>query len=142
MTLLDIIKEYHALIWDKKDLSAVEKYFHPHAIIHSPLKEAKGPLELVEVLKNWHIGFPDLKVTWEHFICEGQKVVSQWHAEGTHTGTFLGIEPTNNTISYSGTSIYELDGNHISQYWAYVDMDNVKHQILAKKTGGQTASSV
>ena len=37
--------------------------------------------------------FPDLQITVEDQIAEGDKVVTRWRARGTHTGTFQGIPP-------------------------------------------------
>jgi hypothetical protein len=76
MTNLQLIKDYQKLVWDNKDISAIEIYFHEDALINSPVKKTKGVEQLKEVIKNWHNGFPNLKVHWDDFICEKDQVVA------------------------------------------------------------------
>lgn len=129
MNNLEIIKAYHTHIWELKDFSGIESFFHSDVLVHSPLETTRGVEHLISILDRWNTGFPDLHVSWDDFVCEGQKVVAQWRAKGTHTGVFLGIEPAGNTIEYPGVSLYELIDGKISQYWAYVDMSHIRAQL-------------
>jgi len=128
---LQIVKNYQQSIWDSKDISVIEKYFHDDAIIHSPVKKTKGVGELKKIIKNWHIGFPNLKVYWDDYIVENNKVAARWHAKGCHKGSFLDLPPTTNNISYSGVTIYQLKDTKIIEYWAFVDMEHIKSQLGA-----------
>ena len=129
MSNLQLIEDYQRLIWHDQDTSAIEKYFHPDAVINSPIKKTQGITYLKEVIQNWHIGFPNLKVFWDDFICQKDQVVARWHAKGCHEGNFLGISATNKNISYTGVTIYQLENNKVIQYWAFVDMDHIKKQL-------------
>lgn len=131
MSHLDTIKQYHTLIWDKKDIHAVDQFFDSEALIHSPVKTTQGTESMKSVITQWHQGFPDLVVHWDDFICEDDKVVSRWHAEGTQRGEFLSKQPTNNKVTYSGMTIYQLRDNKIVQYWAMVDMGSIEKQLSA-----------
>ncbi|WP_419421413.1 ester cyclase (plasmid) [Legionella sp. D16C41] len=129
MNNLEIIKAYHSKIWDKKDLSAVKLFFDAEALIHSPVKTTKGTEQMTDVIARWHKGFPNLKVYWDDFICENDKVVSRWHAEGQQEGEFLDKAPSKVHVNYSGVTIYQLKEGKITQYWAIVDMDMLKKQL-------------
>jgi len=129
MNNLDIIKAYHARIWEDKDLSAIDEYFAVEAVIQSPIKSTQGTKEMKEVIAAWLEGFPNLKVFWDDFICEGDKVVSRWRVTASQEGAFLGHEPSNKEVNYSGVTIYQLDGAKITQYWAIIDMDTLMNQL-------------
>jgi len=129
MSNLDIIKAYHAKIWDDKDLSAIDEYFAKDAVIQSPIKTTQGIEAMKEVIAQWLDAFPNLTVYWDDFICEGDKVVSRWHVMASQNGAFLCREPSNKEVNYSGVTIYQLDGGKITQYWAIVDMDTLKSQL-------------
>jgi predicted ester cyclase len=129
MNNLATIKSYHAKIWEKKELSAIDDYFATNALIHSPVKTTQGTSEMKEVIAMWHKGFPNLKVHWDDFICQSDKVVSRWHAKGQQEGEFLDKAPSKNEVNYSGVTIYQLDNGKITEYWAMVDMETLKKQL-------------
>ena len=67
---LEIIKAYQTAIWDNKDITAIDTYFDDKAMIHSPVKASIGSAALKEVIAKWQVGFPDMTVRWDDFICE------------------------------------------------------------------------
>lgn len=129
MNNLVTIKAYHQKIWDEKDLNAINEHFSAEAIIHSPVTTTKGIDDMRSVIKAWHTGFPDLHVTWEDYICEGDKVVSRWRSRGKQVGEFLGKEISNREVDYTGITIYQLTDNKIINYWANVDMLTLNKQL-------------
>jgi len=56
---------------------------------------------------------PDLHITIEDQIAEGDKVVTRWTWSFTHTVPFLGAAPTGKHISWTGISIYRLESGKI-----------------------------
>lgn len=129
MNNLQIIKEYQSSIWDDKDIGAIDNFFRKDAIIHSPVETTQGTDKMKAIISQWHKGFPNMKVYWDDFICEEDKVVSRWHAEGIQSGEFLGNPPTEKPIMYSGITVYQLDDEKINEYWAFVDMNNILKQL-------------
>lgn len=129
MSNLQLIESYHAAIWSDKDLSAIDRCFHENVQVHSPVKPTQGTQQLKEIISKWYAGFPDLKVHWDDYICAGNKIVSQWHAQGHHDGDFMGIPATKKNIRYSGVSIYQLENGLVTEYWAYINMDHVIKQL-------------
>lgn len=131
MQNLIIIKDYHSQLWDEKNIAAIDTFFSDNAEIHSPVENVLGTEKMKAIITEWFTGFPDLMVTWDDFICDENKVVSRWHAQGSHQGEFLGISATQRAVAYSGITIYQLDNEKINQYWALVDMHTLMQQLAA-----------
>lgn len=129
MTGKNIAKEYAHRIWDQQDLNAIHDLLDPGIIIHSSLGDFKGPEAMQKVVYAWLIGFPDLAVTNKAVICEHDLVVIHWQAKGSHNGSFKGIHPTGNSVSYDGVTIYRIKDYKIIEYWAYIDMQHLLNQI-------------
>lgn len=129
MNNLEIIKTYQNILWVDKDISVIDKIFDKNVQRYSPLQSIPGTEKMKASILQWYKGFPHLKVYWDDFICEGDKVVSRWHAEGLHEGEFLEYPPSLKNVQYSGVTIYQLDQGKITHYWAYVDMGTIKKQI-------------
>ncbi|MCF6807696.1 ester cyclase [Thiotrichales bacterium 19S9-12] len=129
MSHLKTIKKYHDIIWKQKDISGIDKLFNEDVLIHSPLESVHGTKRMKQIVQHWYDGFPSLEVYWDDFIEQGNKLVCRWHAQGIHEGQFLGFQPTSKKVIYSGITIYQFSNNKVSDYWAAVDMENIKNQI-------------
>ena len=77
--------------------------------------------ELKKVINDNLSAFPDLQVTIEQQISEGDMVVSLYTARGTHQGIYRGVTPTGKAVEYSVVSIHRLSDGKITEGWRVVD---------------------
>jgi len=75
--------------------------------------------------------FPDLHVTVEDMIAEGDKVVAYKTVAGTHRGTHLGIPPTGKRVQWQNIGIYRIKNGKIAEYWGLLDEMSLKRQLGA-----------
>jgi predicted ester cyclase len=61
--------------------------------------------------------FPDIELTIEDVIAEGDKVVVRYTARGTHKGVFQGIAATGRQVSWAGINIYRHEGSKAVETW-------------------------
>ncbi|HEY8505179.1 MAG TPA: ester cyclase [Gemmataceae bacterium] len=61
--------------------------------------------------------FPDLRVTVEGTVGEGDNVVVRWLATGTHTGEGLGLPPTGKHISIRGMTWIRFENGKMAEGW-------------------------
>jgi steroid delta-isomerase-like uncharacterized protein len=73
--------------------------------------------------------FPDLTITIEDLIAEGDKVVTRLTARGTHQGTFRGIAPTGRVVSWTGIRIFRIAEGKIVEHWANWDDLSLLQQL-------------
>jgi steroid delta-isomerase-like uncharacterized protein len=94
-------------IWNKGNLSAVEELYDANCVRHDPASPefTTGLDNLKQLATLYRTAFPDLLVTIEDMIVEGDKVVTRWSSRGTHKGELQGIAPTGREITSSGISI-------------------------------------
>jgi predicted ester cyclase len=60
--------------------------------------------------------YPDLHVTVEQQIAEGEWVVSRITARGTHLGTWLGMKPTGKRVEVTGVNIDRVVDGRIVEH--------------------------
>lgn len=70
--------------------------------------------------------FPDLTVTLEDLIAEGDKVVARWTARGTHKGEATDprigrVRPTGKSIAVTGITILLIRGGEVVDTWGVTD---------------------
>ena len=69
-----------------------------------------------------HAAFPDLHITVEDTITEGDKVVGRNSLTGTHRGAYMGLAPTGRRVVYSEIFIFRLAEGRIVEIWGVVDV--------------------
>ena len=72
--------------------------------------------------------FPDLQVTVEAMIAEGDKVIAYKTLTGTHSGPHLEIPATNRRVQYQIISIYSVKDGKITGYWGLQDEISLMRQ--------------
>ena len=108
----------------------IDELVEPDAVIHTPLPiEATGAQLLKEVFHRLHRAFPDLHITIEDLIEEGDKVVSRNTVTGTHQGEYMGIPPTGKSVTYNEIFILRFTGGRIAETWGVVDVFSQMKQL-------------
>lgn len=74
--------------------------------------------------------FPDLHVTIEDMIAEGDKVAARVTVRGTHTGNLMGnIAPTGRHATWTGIDIFQIAGGKIIGRWNQRDLLRLMQQL-------------
>jgi steroid delta-isomerase-like uncharacterized protein len=68
-----------------------------------------------------HTVFPDMRLTEEAMLCEGDLVASRWTVRGTHRGEFMGAPPSGKRVTITGMSMYRISDGKISEGWVSDD---------------------
>ena len=105
------------------DLIAQDFFYHvqPHQI--------QGLDVIKQVIKDEVKGFPDLHVTIEDIIAEGDKVWVRLEQTGTHTGEFRGLAPTGKKIKYTAVAIWRIANVKIVEGWGVYDFLDYYKQL-------------
>ena len=74
-------------------------------------------------------GFPDIKITFEDIIVEGDKVACRYYLAGTHRGEFLGIRPTDRQFRVNGMTVFSFCDAKVIERWNLVDMMSLMEQL-------------
>jgi predicted ester cyclase len=64
---------------------------------------------------------PDLRITIEDVIAEGDLVAARNTFSGTHTREFQGLPPTNKRITFSGLEFNRLADGKVVEHWFELD---------------------
>ena len=73
--------------------------------------------------------FPDLHVTIEDVVAEGDRVVVRTTYTGTHQADLQGIPATGKTVSESAITIFRLANGKIAEGWLVADNLGLMQQL-------------
>jgi predicted ester cyclase len=111
------------------------------AIGHDPAlpEPVKGPGGLKEAARGYREAFPDLKLTVEEIVAEGDVVALRWTARGTHKGDLFGIAPTGKEATVTGITIDKYSGGKVVESWTNWDTLGLLQQLGAVPAAMQIA---
>jgi steroid delta-isomerase-like uncharacterized protein len=109
---------------------AVDEAFAPDALLRVPLPiQTKGAEAVQEVFDRLFRAFPDMRVTVDDVIAEGDKVVAKNTVTGTHKGDYMGIPATGKSVTYNEIFIARFAGGRIAETWGVVDVLSQMKQL-------------
>ena len=73
--------------------------------------------------------FADLQLTVEDAVAEGDLVAQRVHFEGTHTGEFQGLPPTQRKVSFSGLELNRFVDGRVADHWFQMDSLTLLQQL-------------
>jgi steroid delta-isomerase-like uncharacterized protein len=100
-----------------------------HHMPMSPEPLGLGPFE--EMLNGFLAAFPDMQVTLEDLVAEGDRVAARTSFRGTHRGEFMGIPATGKQVAFTGNDIYRIVDGRIAEEWAQFDALGLMQQLGA-----------
>jgi predicted ester cyclase len=110
----------------------IDEAFEPDVQIRTPLPvEATGAQALKQVWATLLRGYPDLHLTVEDLIAEGDKLVCRNVVTGTHHGEYMGIAPTGKSVTYNEIFIVRFVNGRIAETWGVVDVLSQLKQLGA-----------
>jgi len=123
----------------KYDLA--DELLQAKAIGHDPALPGpvQGPEGLKESARAYRAAFPDLKLTVEDVVGDGDLVAIRWSAHGTQKGELFGIAATGKEATVTGITIDRYSGGKLAESWTNWDTLGLLQQLGAVPTALQTA---
>jgi len=126
-----IIRRSFEELWNKGNLSVADEFFAPNYSHHDPSTPdlGRGPESEKKRATLYRTAFPDLRLTIEDIIAEGETVTARWSCRGTHRGDLSGIGPTGNQINISGVTVARLSNGKMVEGWVNWDALGLMQQL-------------
>ena len=119
-------------IWNQGKLAVIDELVASDATFHDPSVPGgkfTGPQGMKQFVQIYLGAFPDVRLTINDQIAEGEEVVTRWTATGTHSGELMGIAPTNKRATVTGVDIDRYQGGKVVEAWASYDMLGLLQQL-------------
>ncbi len=117
--------------WNKHDPSVLDTLFSNDATLHDPQNKsiAKGPQGAKSTLATYLKAFPDMKISIERDIAEGDYVVQHLVATGKNTGEFNGMPATGKNTNVTGVMTSKIKDGKVVEAWSLFDSLGLLQQL-------------
>jgi len=125
-----VVQRVEAMVNDQ-DLDVVPELFAEDLVVrfHGGREELQGRDEFSAYLAETFEAFPDLSMTFEELVGEGDTVVVRYTGRGTHVGEYRGVKPTGQSVDLSGMRIARVEDGNITEAWGQRDDLGVLAQL-------------
>lgn len=108
-------------VFNRGNLIVLEKIVHPEYRYSSSTEKMQGIEDLKSFILGLRSAFPNLKITIEEQVGEGENICTRISVTGTHQGDFLDIPPTGKEINVQGIVLSRLENGLIRDEWELLD---------------------
>ena len=117
-------------IWRTGNASLIDEHMAPNYVLHKPPTGFAPDREgLKAILHAMRSAFPDLRMTVEDVVAEGDKVVQRRLYEGTHKGELFGIPASGKSVSVSQITVSRVADGKFVEEWAETDFLGMLQQL-------------
>src|ERR1700690_2180446 len=95
----EVTRRFSAEVWGEGNAALADELIAPDLVEHTPFPApAPGLAGHKMGLAMFRSAFPDLKLTVDDVMAEGDMTFLLWHGDGTHTGDIMGISATGKKV--------------------------------------------
>ena len=131
----ELVRRWFEQVWNQGRADAIDEMFSKDGVAHGlsedPLKPLRGPGDFRTFHAQFRTAFPDITVTVEDTIAEGDKVVARCLVRGRHAGGSLGLAATQSPVEFTGISIVRVKNGKIVEAWNNFDFMKMYRQLGA-----------
>ena len=117
-------------IWRTGNANLIDEHMAPNYVLHKPptgfAPDREGLKAIVHAMRS---AFPDLRMTVEDVVAEGDKVVQRRLYEGTHKGELFGIPASGQSVSVSQITVSRVADGKFVEEWAETDFLGMLQQL-------------
>ena len=108
----------------------IEEFYPPDLVWHEPDQDIRGYEEARQFVSTFFDAFPDINITVEDAIAEGDQAVTRYTIRGTHRGETEEFgPPTGRQMEVEGITIHRIEGGKIVEEWERYDNLSVMQQL-------------
>lgn len=113
------------------DVDRIDEYVTEDFVCHHLAGggELTGADEYKERIHELRDAFPDLRMSEELLVVDGERGSGHYRWGGTHEGEMAGIPATGKTVDTTSLSLMRIEGERMAEMWVYGDGQGLMRQL-------------
>ena len=135
-----ILHRWFEEVWNNGRAELIDEMIAPNAIAHGLEdpngNEVRGPEEFKKFHHSFRSAFPDIHISIEEMVSEGDLVVGYCKIKATHTGAGFGMESTGKPVAFEGMLMFRVRDGKVVEAWNSFDFLKMFQQMGVVKLAG------
>jgi predicted ester cyclase len=123
----ELVQEYYERVLNGRDLDAVGEFFADDRVVEGVRRGCFAYFE----------AFPDLHVSLDQLLAEGDSVFVRSTMTGTHDGEYKGIPATGRNIAAESAEVYRIADGKFVGYWCLANVAGLMRQLTEEPVAAQ-----
>jgi len=132
-----IVRRLFEEAFNKRNAGVINELLAANYVNHDFPAPAPGAEGFRQVNALFLTAFPDMHVTFEEELAEGNMVITRGYFTGTHKGEFQGVPPTGKQIKVKYIDIWRVENGKLVENWVQMDQLGLLQQLGVVPTPGQ-----
>jgi len=125
-----VIRTWFEEVWNQRREAAIDRLFAPEGVVHGlPGGDLRGPGSFKQIFQTFSGAFPDIHITVERTMTDGEYISALCRVQGTHTGPTLGMPATGKRVDFQGITMGRVSGGQIQEGWNVFDFLAMYQQL-------------
>ena len=110
----------------------IDEVYSADVVDHNPQPGQGAGIDGVKMIIGlYHAVFPDLHVTNDDMLIDGDRGTLRWSATGTHEGDQLGVPATHKSVRLTGIDILKIERGQVVERWGEANGLEMMQQLSA-----------
>jgi predicted ester cyclase len=127
----DVVRSYYAQVINGRDLDAVESFFADERMVEG----VRGGCF------SYFTAFPDMHVSLDELIAEGDTVFLRSTLTGTHDGEYKGIPPTGRHVATECAEVFRIADGRFVGYWCLTNVAGLMRQLTEEPAASPVSAT-
>ena len=116
--------------WEISNPENLDEVYPPDVVWHMPEQDLSGIEEAKQYASTFFEALPDVSISVEDLLADGDKVASRVRFRGTHQGETEEFgPPTGRQVELEGITIHRIEGGKIVEEWERYDNLGLLQQL-------------
>lgn len=125
-----LMRRYYEEVFNQRNLGALDDFLAPNQVDHTlPPNLPPTTAGSKQATAMFLTAFPDLHVTIDDMIAEGDQIAIRFTSHGTQRGSFGGMPPTGRQVTIPSYLIARIADGKIVEQWGLDDQLGMLRQL-------------
>jgi steroid delta-isomerase-like uncharacterized protein len=113
------------------DTAAILRVLAPDFVDHTPSPgQGEGARAFIDQkLADLRAAFPDVELTVDDELVDGERIAWRWTLRGTNQGPFAGYPATGRAVEFGGVNIEVVADGRVVEHWSVYDSLQMLQQL-------------
>ena len=126
-----VVRDYYERVINERDLDAVAEFFADERMVEGVRKGCFAYFE----------AFPDMHVSLDELIVEGESVFLRSTLTGTHDGEYKGIPATGRHVAAESAEVFRIHDGKFAGYWCRTNVAGLMRQLTEEQAVGAVSAT-
>jgi steroid delta-isomerase-like uncharacterized protein len=126
-----LVRRFYEEVWNRGNAGVATEVFADDYVRHDlrPTEAEPGGAGQAKIAAAFRGAFPDLSFQVDLLVAEGDLVAARWTAEGTHRGSWGGMQPTGKPVRFSAVNFFRIREGKVVEIWNHRDDLGLMQQV-------------